>query len=240
MGLGSGGKVVPMTGKGTADAPGYGLLQEVRAYWQGLRPGTGRPEADLQAPALPDRASIDPRGLDRALSHVFLVERIAPGLARFRIAGMHLADLMGMEVRGMPLSAMFDTCGREQMQKLLEQVFAGPAVLELALEGERGIGRPSLEGRMILLPVRGDSGECDRALGCIVTLGPVGRTPRRFAIARQVTEMLGTPKAIQPRPAPTMPAGRMAGFAEPASTFAPAPMGAAPRYPHLRLVKTGQ
>lgn len=229
MGWTSWGKVNRMTGSGENDGPGYGLLQEVRAYWEALRPSGG----------LPERASIDPRGLERALEHVFLVERIAPGLARFRIAGMHLTVVMGMEVRGMPLSALFDPAGRERMQALLEEVFTGPSVLELALEGERGIGRPSLEARMILLPVRGDDGTCDRALGCIVTVGPIGRTPRRFAIARQVSEALG----IDPQSAPAYRAPvRQPGFAEPSAAFQPPPPPVTPavnpRRAHLRLIKS--
>lgn len=229
MGWNRWGKVTGMSGNRGDDGPGYGLLQEVRAYWEALRPEGG----------LPERAAIDPRGLERALEHVFLVERIAPGLARFRLAGMHLTVLMGMEVRGMPLSALFDPQGRDRMQGLLEQVFSGPSVLELALEGERGIGRPSLEGRMILLPVRGDAGTCDRALGCLVTVGPVGRTPRRFAVARQVTEALvpsqeRAPKAAAPVLQP--------GLAEAPATFTAAPSAKAPamnpRRAHLRLVKS--
>lgn len=228
MGWTSWGKVNRMTGNGDSEGPGYGLLQEVRAYWEALRPSGG----------LPERAAIDPRGLERALEHVFLVERIATGLARFRIAGMHLTAVMGMEVRGMPLSALFDPTGRERLQGLMEPVFAGPSVLELALEGERGIGRPSLEARMILLPVRGDDGTCDRALGCLVTVGPIGRTPRRFAIARQVTEALG----VNPRKAPAyVPPLRQTGFAEPMPAFKAPPAaapGVDPRRAHLRLIKS--
>jgi hypothetical protein len=219
------GGVASMSGPRGDGGPGYGLLQEVRGYWEGLRaPGE-----------LPDRGRIDPRGLDQALENVFLVERIAPGLARFRIAGMHLTVLMGMEVRGMPLSALFDPPGRDRLQTLLEQVFVAPAVLELALEGERGIGKPSLEGRMILLPVRGDTGLCDRALGCLVTAGPVGRTPRRFAIARHVVESLAA-EADRPKAplTPREPAPR--GLAEDATPFAAAP--GRPQRPHLRLVKS--
>jgi hypothetical protein len=218
-----------MSGNRVDDGPGYGLLQEVRAYWEALRPEGG----------LPERAAIDPRGLERALEHVFLVERIAPGLARFRLAGMHLTVLMGMEVRGMPLSALLDPQGRDRMQGLLEQVFSGPSVLELALEGERGIGRPSLEARMILLPVRGDAGACDRALGCLVTVGPIGRTPRRFAIARQVTEALGPAPDRAPAVAPPV---LQPGLAESRAVFTRPPnaggSAANPRRAHLRLVKS--
>ena len=65
--------------------PRFALLAQVRAYWQGLRQGT----------ALPTRDKIDPRGIAEALESTFLLERIAPGVARFRIAGLHLHDLIG-------------------------------------------------------------------------------------------------------------------------------------------------
>jgi hypothetical protein len=33
-----------------------------------------------------------------------------------------------------------------------------------------------------MLPLRSDLGDVSRALGCLVTHGPVGRSPRRFEI----------------------------------------------------------
>lgn len=216
-------------GPGSEGGRGYAPLQEVRAYWEGLRDG----------PGLPARAAVDPRGLERALEYVFMLERIAPGIARFRLAGMHLTALMGMEVRGMPLSALFDPPARTASLALLEAVFDQPAVVELALEAERGIGRPALEGRMLLLPLLGDEGVCDRVLGCLVTLGTIGRNPRRFAIARQTTTAVSGGVAtlpvrprVQPVPIP--------GLAEPTASFdRPRPgTPATRRAPHLRLVKS--
>lgn len=199
----------------TAMPQSYPHLNQTRAYWEALRePG-----------ALPQRTAIDPRGLTGALEQVFLVERIAPGLARFRLAGMHLLDLMGMEVRGMPLSSLFDAPARSRLAEALETVFTTPAVLEIWLEAERGIGRPALSGRMVLLPVTGSQGEPSLALGCIETHGTVGRCPRRFAIAGLVKEPLILQHAPQPAPAP--------GLAEAPAPFLPEP----PRHPpHLRLV----
>jgi hypothetical protein len=211
-------RVVPMLGKGgrTGKGPGYAVLHHVRAYWDGLR-GT-----DL----VPRRTLIEPHGLHDALAHVFLIERIAPGLARFRLAGTHMTNLMGMEVRGMPLSAILAPASRDGARALVEAVFAGPSIVELALESDRGLARPAVQGRMILLPVSGDDDVCDRALGCLVTEGDIGRGPRRFAITRQRTEMvLPPPRARLPEPAPR-PA-----FAEDARAFsppAPAPVAPAP------------
>jgi hypothetical protein len=191
-------------GGGTGRSPGYAPLHRVRAYWDGLR-GT-----DL----IPRRRLIEPHGLRDALAHVFLIERIAPGQARFRLAGTHLTQVMGMEVRGMPLSAILVPASRDGARALIEAVFAGPSVVELALESDRGLGRPALQGRMILLPVGDDDENCDRALGCLVTEGDIGRGPRRFAITRQRTE------TVLPRP-PVPPARQAPAFAEDQRAFTP-------------------
>ena len=195
--------------------PSFPHLAQTRAYWEALR-HEGR---------LPRREEIDPRGLSGALEEVFLVERIAPGLARFRLAGMHLLDLMGMEVRGMPLSALFDPPARARLSEALEAVFTAPSVLELWLEAERGIRKPALAGRLILLPVLGSKGEPSLALGCLQTHGTIGRGPRRFAIAGLVREPLVLAAAPQPALQP--------GLAEAPADYLPPP----PRQvPHLRLV----
>ena len=232
-------RVVRMLGQdgGAGRSPGYAPLHQVRAYWDGLR------GMDL----IPRRRLIEPHGLRDALAHVFLVERIAPGLARFRLAGTHLTQLMGMEVRGMPLSALLDPVSREGARVLVEAVFSGPSIVELVLESDRGLARPALQGRMILLPVSDDDGVCNRALGCLVTEGEIGRGPRRFAITRQRTETV-RPRAPAAKPAPAF-AEEARSFSPPAPApmlfpvpLSPAPRAAAPAprpprgKPQLRLV----
>ena len=207
----------------------FPILAEVRAYWAGLRDGA----------ALPRRDQIDPRGIAGALENTFLLERVAPGVARFRLAGMHLHDLMGMDVRGMPLTALIDPLGRNRLSGGVEQVFAAPAILDLTLEAERGIGRPPLEGRMLLLPLISSRGVSDLALGCLALEGGMGRAPRRFAIAGLRNEVIG-PRfdemrsvALAKASRPTTPAMALAqaGAAFTLSTPRP-PRGK----PHLRLV----
>ena len=173
---------------GGAGAARFGILAEVRAYWEGLR----------EAGALPRRDQIDPRGIAGALEQTFLLERVAPGQARFRLAGMQLHDLMGMDVRGMPLTAMFEPAARTRLVTAMEGVFAGPGIAEVWLEAERGIGRPALEGRMILLPLVSSRGTVDLALGCLATEGQFGRAPRRFAISALMAETL-EPQAVTAR-----------------------------------------
>src|SRR6056297_1889540 len=157
-------------------------LAQVEGYWDALR--QGRP--------VPFRSEVDPRGIDRALEYAFILERIAPGMARFRLAGMHLNDLMGMEVRGMPLTSFFEPESRRTVSDALEGVFEQPAVARLDLGGEAGFGRSPLEGRLLLLPLKSDFGEITRVLGCLGTHGPIGRTPRRFHVtAAQVEGLAG-------------------------------------------------
>ena len=160
--------------------PAPTVLHEVRAYWESLR-AEGR---------LPLRKDIDPRGLASALDKVFLIEQIAPGQARFRLAGNQFHDLMSMDVRGMPLSALFETVSRERLRIGLQGVFDDAAALHIGIEAERGIGRPALAGRMLLLPLRGGAEEPILALGVLSCKGQIGRAPRRFAITTIRTEVL--------------------------------------------------
>ncbi|GLS87791.1 PAS domain-containing protein [Cypionkella aquatica] len=155
-------------------------LQVVRGYWEALRSSGG----------LPSRAQLDPRGMADCLDKVFLIEQIAPGLARFRLAGMLLNDLMGMDLRGMPLSALFEPVARTRMAQELDQVFQAQAILQIGLEAERSIGRPALSGQMLLLPLAGVADAPKVALGCLTTEGTIGRQPRRFALSGVVREAL--------------------------------------------------
>ena len=206
---------------------GYRHLQQVRAYWEGLR-------CDGM---VPNRADVDPRGLEQALEHVFLLERIAPGIAKFRLAGMHLTQLLGMDARGMPLTTFFLPMSRSAIETLLEQAFQSPAIVDLSLEAAREIGGKRLEGKMLLLPLM-DDGVCCRALGCLVTQGEIGRRPRRFAIARQRTEAVG-PNAHSG--AVRVSGIGLAEFAEPAAAFMPQDVSAPRRsIPYLRLVKSDE
>jgi hypothetical protein len=210
----------------------FAMLAEVRGYWEGLRDGA----------ALPRRDQIDPRGIAGALESTFLLERVAPGVARFRLAGMQLHDLMGMDVRGMPLTALIEPLGRSRLTEAMETVFATPGILELWLEGERGIGRPALEGRMLVLPLISSRGVSDLALGCLALEGGMGRAPRRFAIAGLLNE------TIERRfdgGAPTAPAladrvhAETPGLAEPAGYFRPIAPRPPRGKPNLRLVVGG-
>lgn len=198
----------------------FQVTAELRGYWEGLRGGKG----------VPLRSAVDPRGIERALEYAFILERIAPSIARFRLAGMHLSDLMGMEVRGMPLTSFFTPKARPRVAAMLEAVFQGPEIAELTLAGEPGFGKPDLQARLLILPLKSDLGDVTRALGCLVADGQIGRVPRRFDIAAEHSTKVTGAAAAAP-----LPSRSGAGLAEPARAFqpgpAPAPAPAAPPAP---------
>ncbi|MGB0660168.1 MAG: PAS domain-containing protein [Mangrovicoccus sp.] len=168
----------------------HSALSTVEAYWQGLRAGR----------VVPSRSEVDPRGIDKSLEFAFILERIAPGMARFRLAGMHLNDLMGMEVRGMPLTSFFVPDARRQISDALEHVFEEPAIARFRLVAEAGIGKPENEASLLILPLKSDLGDISRALGVLVYEGDIGRTPRRFTVSHMEVEPLVTPIAGTTRP----------------------------------------
>lgn len=192
---------------------GRRISGELRAYWEGLRRGR----------LVPNRADIDPRGIDRALEYAFILERVAPGMGRFRLAGMHLNDLMGMEVRGMPLTAFFAPAGRKAIAEVTEAVFKGPAVAEIELTAETGIGKPPMKAKLLILPLKSDLGDINRALGCLVAEGgDIGRTPRRFEVTgAQITPVVQDAPTPAELPKPVSPAAL--GLTEELAAFLPKP-----------------
>ncbi|WP_298863543.1 PAS domain-containing protein [uncultured Sulfitobacter sp.] len=212
---------------------GYAALSIVEAYWDALRAGR----------EMPKRAEIDPRGIESALENTFILERVAPGVARLRIAGSHLHDIMGMEARGMPLTAFFEQDARIKVAGLLEEVFQTPATAHVTMRSGGNLGQPALEARMILLPLKSDLGDVSRILGCMVCLGQLGTVPRRFDLTNISVHRLGLAPLVEPQPDPVREE-----FSAPQMPFTPQPMSAAidtegsgkKRPPYLRLVKSDE
>lgn len=213
---------------------GFAPLAQVEAYWEALRGNR----------LMPTRAEIDPRGIEQALEFSFIVERVAPGIARLRIAGSHLSDLMGMEVRGMPLTAFFTPGSRRQLSDTLEEVFETPAACTVTLHSGKSAGAAALDARLLLLPLKSDLGDVSRILGVLVSVGDIGRSPRRFDVTginlRPIIadDDVSRPLAKAP-PADGLPKqAKMTGFAEPDNAFETV----TPRKeaPYLRLVKTSE
>lgn len=159
-----------------ADLPGATnpTLQSLEQYWRALR----------HAQRIPSRNDIEPSQIDAALPHAFILQRVAPGVARMRVAGQRLHDLLQMDARGMPVSTFFVPEARDDIARLVEAAFTEPAIISVPLNAPGSIVRPHLTGAMLMLPLRDDKGQTSRILGAIVTDGQIGTRPRRFEITK--------------------------------------------------------
>ena len=199
-------------------------LSELRGYWESLRSGR----------LVPLRSEIDPREISSALEYGFILERLQPRAIRFRLAGMHLCDLMGMEVRGMPLRSFISPTSRARFSAMLERVFTQPEIHEYTMISE-DLDGTQLRARLLILPLKSDGGTVDRAIGCFVTEGVVGLAPRRFRVLEtRVTSLINGEQTrdFVEGDLPLRPAPLVAGFAEQQHDIVSEPR------PQLRLVVT--
>ncbi|MEP3346005.1 MAG: PAS domain-containing protein [Litoreibacter sp.] len=197
-------------------------LSEMRGYWESLRCGR----------LVPLRSEIDPREIAGALEYGFIIERLQPGAIRFRLAGMHLNDLMGMEVNGMPLRSFISPESRTRFSAMLERVFTQPEIHEYILSSDDMNVTP-LRARLLILPLKSDAGQINRAIGCLVSEGVVGISPRRFKVLEtRVTSLLNgeQTREIASDTYTQAPSPRVAAFAEAQEGFTSEPR------PALRLV----
>ena len=165
----------------TLDHPHLRALEE---YWRSLR----------KASEIPARIDLNPAQIEGVLPYAFILQRVAPGTARFRVAGQRVHDLLRMDPRGMPFSTLFEQQDHDELRLLIESSFSDPAVIGLPLVSSGTLLRPPLEGAVLLLPMRDSGGETSRALGAIVTAPHHSTKPRRFGFkptARKRHEPLG-------------------------------------------------
>jgi len=147
-------------------------LTELEQYWSKLPRRHG----------VPLRNDVDPTGMDLLLEDSFIAERVAPGIARIRVAGRNIAKLLGVEPRGLPLSSAMRAGSRAAMADYLEAAFTGPSIVELPLVAPGAIGQPALNGKILFLPLRDNNGQVTRILGALVMSGRRGSGGRRFDI----------------------------------------------------------
>lgn len=159
-----------------SDLPGANdpILQALEDYWKTLR----------HAQRIPARNDLVPSKIDHVLPHAFILQRVAPGIARFRVAGQKLHGLLKMDARGMPFTTLFEPEARDRIQDLVEQAFAGPAIVGLSVTSPGTLLRPVIEGNMLLLPMGDHNGTANRLLGALVTEPHNANRPRRFTISK--------------------------------------------------------
>ncbi len=164
-------RVIPLSER-RATAPAPDCFAAVETYWGALCDGR----------LMPRRSDVDPARIAGALDRTFLLDRLAPGVVRFRLAGRHLADLMGMDVRGMPLTSFILPDARDAVAEAVEAVFAEPARVDLRLRTESRMLRRGASGRLLLLPLRDRRGEVSCAIGCLSADAMPHSRPIRFSV----------------------------------------------------------
>jgi len=179
---------------------------------------------------MPLRSEIDPREMSPYLEYCFVLQHRGPADTRFRLAGMGLNDLMGMELRGMPLRSLIEREDRAIFSAQLQQTFEEPEIQEYRLVSEAP-NKSRLTANMLILPLRSDEANSDRAIGCLVFEGVAGLAPRRFRLdgvsrtSLRTGERCGLPDQEQATLQP-------AGFAEDQEAFS-----TETDVPYLRVVK---
>jgi len=192
---------------------GAPVLATLEAYWRELR-GARTP---------PARTSICPSRIDDALPHAFVIERVAPGLARMRVCGQKLSDLIGMDGRGMPLSVLFSPAAQNILGDRIERLFNDPAIIEMPVTCKRGLARPAMRGKLLMLPLSNADGSVTKAIGALLVDGAGTKTARKFDIPTDVAHR------IEPTARPEM-------LLRVAAAGAPIGKGPALARPALRLV----
>ncbi|MBB5721871.1 hypothetical protein FHS72_001495 [Loktanella ponticola] len=190
------------------DPNGEAVLKQVERHWRSMRNGDD----------LPQRVDLSPDHLSDSLAHCFTLERVAPTIARFRVAGRAVHEVLNMEPRGMPLSALFTPAGRDMLAPLIFDVCEGPDIVEVPVIAARSLGRSPLRGRLLLMPLKHAGQEVNRLFGAVVVDGKTGRRPMRFdfdrdqslrqqavqPIIRTVHEILSEPTVAHPAPRPAL------------------------------------
>jgi hypothetical protein len=170
-------------------------LQTLETYWQKLR----------AAGNIPARTDLNPARIEHVLPYTFILQRVAPGTARFRVAGQRLHDLLKMDPRGMPFSTLFDQDSHDDLRHVIEAVCADPAIIGLQVRSAASLMRPALDGTALLLPMRDTSGRMTRILGAIVTPDTTSQKPRRFVIRNDVARRHDRLGPIRPELVSLMP-----------------------------------
>ena len=165
---------------------GHAHLEALETYWRSLGADRG----------IPARTDLNPAQIETVLPYAFILQRVAAGTARFRVAGQRVHDLLKMDPRGMPFSTLFQPEDHQDLRHLLESAFQDPAIVGLPLRAPGGLVRPALDAALLMLPMRDNAGDTSRLLGALVTPDHPALKPHRFAIRRDIRsrhERLATP-----------------------------------------------
>lgn len=180
--------------------------QQLFEYWSDLRGGRSAPY----------KSEVTARGVGRTLaSNTFILENLADGARRFRLAGSGLHDIFGLELRGMSAQAIMQQESRARLQSLMDDCLGAAKVCVFTCRAEN-LGRDALQLEVFLAPLRSDFDQMNRILGAAHVLDcqdvRIESAPRRCFITDANTFAFTDPNRVEV-------SAPMAGFAEPAAGF---------------------
>lgn len=165
-------------------------LHQLEAYWEALRPPKD----------IPNRDDVNPAGFDGIMDEVLILERQENDQVLFRVSGQKHNDLLGVTLESVPFQALFDSKIRPLVNVQMLAVFEKPAILKGRTSSAASIMGGAIKAEFQIMPLRGKSGQIDRALGIIAYDDPVGKSPRLFdQFAASITP-LETVSFQQPEP----------------------------------------
>ncbi len=182
-------------------------LRAAAGYWDGLRGGM----------LVPPRMALDPAEIRPLLQRAAILERTRPGSVRIRLGGARISEMMGMEVRGLPLRALFDLAERTRITAEIERALAEPSILlvEVASPAPRYQPQARLRTRLLVLPMSDREHAINRALYVMGDVegeaSPTTEAPCRWSIERiervalHVGVPVATPEEVTPRRAAQAP-----------------------------------
>lgn len=129
------------------------------SYWNALR--GARPA--------PKRFEIEPSRIADALPDTFILERVNPANARFRLAGTRIVESLGMELRGRNLFELFDDEDARALQNQIELVTSHCAVGLFRISASDGAGL-SAAFEILIMPLIHTHDTVERFLGCVAPI----------------------------------------------------------------------
>lgn len=157
----------------------FTAITQVEEYWHSLK----TPDA------IPTRHAINPSKITKALPHTFIMEQVAQQPPRFRIAGSKVSDILGLDLRGMPITSLIAPDDRRLFAEILADMFRMPATARIQLSWSNSETSSAI-GQVLLLPLADQQGNCTRAIGCLEYNGRKPKFLNRFYLSGSVVRQV--------------------------------------------------
>ncbi len=137
------------------------VSERLYSYWNSMR---GERLA-------PKRFEIEPSQIANILPDTFILERVNPEIARFRLAGTRICEAFAAEFRGLNLFDLFTLADKITLQREFSVIARQGAVGVFEIEGRSQSGR-KVDFELVVAPLMHTREVIDRYLGSIAPIDP--------------------------------------------------------------------